>query len=127
MDQDGLWLFCSGEKQEVCRVMQVIIPFNETLFEQGMVHSMTIHHNNVTNADAALMNRDFPGVMCRSFSNGLILDHSVSLYEELHCILHSHSSGIVSCLLSVLPCSTKIKRVLSELRERLVLVIVCEV
>src|SRR5258708_37678021 len=77
MHENRLRLCFPRKKQKMRGFMCLVVLFGKTLFEQGAVHPVCIHHNHVTNADAPLVDRDFPGWMCRSFRVGLIVDHSL--------------------------------------------------
>src|SRR5258708_22563384 len=57
MHENRLRLCFPRKKQKMRGFMCLVVLFGKTLFEQGAVHPVCIHHNHVTNADAPLVDR----------------------------------------------------------------------
>src|SRR5260370_23654014 len=84
--QDGLWLFCASEEQEVLCLVNLVASFGETRFERGTIGTVAIHHDHIANADAPLLDRDRFGLLRRRLSTGLTIDHTAFLPRRVLCL-----------------------------------------
>src|SRR5260370_7553428 len=79
MHQDRLWLFCAGEEHEVLRLVNLVAPFGETLFERNAVSTVAVHHDHTPNEDAPLVDRAHSSLLRRCCCTGLMIDHTAFL------------------------------------------------
>src|SRR5437868_2049420 len=79
MHQDQPGCFSTAEEQEVFGLVNVVAPLSKTRRERRAINMVAIHHDHVTNADAAFLDRSGSGLLYRSLSNRLLIEHETFL------------------------------------------------